>query len=152
VRNEDGIWCDIRAGNGKPCGKLATYVHSCAVEGSEFAMCKGHENEWKGKTAGKPEQQTRCPRCLPLFIAQGGGRVEAAQQDHLGIPVTGPLAEAFSDAMFKEGILSPTRERVLKRLGATDDSYVKAIFRSTARQDPQTQSAQSPQPKGAALT
>lgn len=131
MRNEDGIWCDV---DNSRCRKTATYVHACTIEGSEFAMCRQHEREWKGKTNGKPAQQARCPRCLPLFIAQGGGRPEAASQSGMPEAITGPLAEAFNDAMYREGILEPTRKRVLQRLGATDDSYVMSIFRSTARQ------------------
>lgn len=134
MRNEDGIWCDITPNNTNRCGKVATYIHSCTVEGSEFAMCGAHEREWKGKTAGKPQQQMRCPRCLPQFIAQGGGRAESTSQDGMPDPITGPLAEAINRAMHMEGILEPTRLRVLKRLGGVEDVYVQGIFRSTARQ------------------
>lgn len=132
MRNEDGIWCDVNKGT--RCGKKATYVHSCAIEGSEFAMCQPHEREWRGKTAGKPAQQTRCPRCLPQFLAAGGGRAEATSSDGMPDPITGPLAEAFNEAMFREGILEPTRKRVLQRLGGVEDIYVRGIFRSSMRQ------------------
>lgn len=132
MRNEDGIWCDIGRG-ALPCNGRATYVHSCMVEGSEFAMCNKHEREWKGKTAGKPAQQTRCPRCLPVFLAAGGGRAEATSQDGMPEPITGPIAEAINRAMHMEGILEPTRIRVLKRLGGVEDIYVRGVFRSSMR-------------------
>jgi hypothetical protein len=128
MRTEEGVWCDIAA-----CRKAATYVHMCKVEGSEFAMCKKHEQEWKGKTNGRPDFQIRCPRCLPLFIAAGGGRDAPKKADgSLPDPITGPLADAFDRAMYLEGILGPTRQHVLRRLAATEDTYVRAIFRSTA--------------------
>jgi hypothetical protein len=43
-------------------------------------------------------------------------------------PITGPLAEAIDRAMHAEGVLAPTRERILRRLAADTDAYVAAVM------------------------
>ncbi len=132
MRTEDGVFCDIGKGTKSRCRSNATYIHSCRIEGSEFAFCRKHEVEWKARTNGNEHFQIRCPRCLPQFISQSSNRFSAENNSSLPDPVTGPLAAAIDEAMYREGILTPTRVNVLRRLAATDSSYIKAIFRSTA--------------------
>lgn len=133
MRNENGIWCDVPGGNGRICGKPAIHVANCKVEQSEFAFCEGHKKQWNGKTHGKPDQQQRCPRCLPGYLARTGH--PDANKVQLPPPITGALARAIEDACHREGILAPTINRVLQRLAATESMYVRSIFASTA--DPQ---------------
>jgi hypothetical protein len=132
MRTEDGVFCDIGKGEKHPCRKQATYIHSCKIEGSEFAFCHTHEREWKAQTAHQPNYQVRCPRCLPQFMQQAENQLSRASSGtSLPDPITGALADAIDAAMYREGILTPVRTNVLRRLAATDSSYVRAIFRST---------------------
>lgn len=128
MRNEDGIWCDYENAT---CKKIATYVHKCQVEQSEFAFCQNHEKWWKARTHGNHEYQIRCPRCLPVYlerIRQPSSSVQSILPD----PISGPIADAIDDAMYRQGVLGPDRTMVLRRLAASESSYVRAIFRSTA--------------------
>jgi hypothetical protein len=139
MRTEDGVFCDIRnKKTGRVCGNQANYVHPCKIEGSEFAFCKGHEAEWKAQTTNQPNFQVRCPRCLPQFLASVDARL-LRPVSSLPEPITGPLADAIDMAMYREGILTPIRMNVLRRLGKNDSSYVNAIFRSTANTPDQQQ-------------
>lgn len=132
MRTEDGVFCDMDRNTNKPCRKQATYIHSCKIEGSEFAFCHKHEIEWKARTSHQPNFQVRCPRCLPQFLASTENSSHSTNQNGLPEPITGPLADAIDMAMYREGILTPTRINVLRRIAGTDSSYVRAIFRSTA--------------------
>lgn len=136
MRTEDGIFCDIiDKGRTGRCGKPSSYIHSCQVENTEFAMCSGHQLEFKALILGKQELAIRCPRCIPGYIANSTRSITNIRGT-LPPPITGVLARAFDDAMTREGILGPTRENVLRRLAAVEDTYIKAIFRSMA--DPVT--------------
>jgi hypothetical protein len=127
VRTEDGVWCDT-----PKCKQKAVRIHQCSVEQSEFAFCEGHNKDWVLKTRGT-QQALMCPRCLPAYLArQGNGDALNRPVVQLPPPIIGPLALAIEDAMMREGVLGHTRQRVLQRLAACDDSYVSAIFRSTS--------------------
>lgn len=130
MRNDDGIWCDHSDSHGRRCGRKATHIIACQIELSEFAQCEQHKKEWVGKTRGKPDQEMRCPRCLPGYLART--RPVYPTDSNLPDPSTGPLADAFANAMHMEGILRPTITRVLRRLANTQDPYVQGILRSTA--------------------
>lgn len=132
MRTEDGVFCDIGRNTNHPCRKTATYIHSCKIEGSEFSFCKQHELDWKAQTRGRETLQVRCPRCLPQFLAQTENQIHKPNGSSLPEPITGPLADAIDMAMYREGVLTPTRMNVLRRLNDIDSSYVRAIFRSTA--------------------
>jgi hypothetical protein len=140
MRNEEGVWCDIAVKNQR-CNKPAINVHSCRVEGTEFAFCKDHDREWKQKTRGKNDQMIRCPRCLPGFLL--ANRSDDLDPNNLPKPIAGPLAVAFDEAMFREGILQPSRIKVLQRLAqvAAEDLYLQSIFRSTAHAHAQEQAS-----------
>jgi hypothetical protein len=131
MRTEDGVFCDS---NDRKCLLPAITVHPCKVEGSEFALCRGHSAEFNTLIANRPHLQIRCPRCIPQFLStvEQAGNLDRVRQMGLPSPITGPLAEAIDEAMYREGVLGPTRDKVLRRLNAQDDSYVAAIFRSTA--------------------
>jgi hypothetical protein len=140
MRNEEGVWCDITVKNQR-CDKAAINVHSCRVEGTEFAFCKDHDREWKLKTDKKQDQMIRCPRCLPGFLlTQSHPEIDP---NGLPAPITGPLAIAFDEAMFREGILQPTRIKALQRLAqvAAEDLYLQSIFRSTAKAQAQQEAS-----------
>jgi hypothetical protein len=138
MRTEDGVFCDIGRNTKQSCHTQATYIHSCNIEGSEFAFCHKHEIEWKARTSHQPDFQIRCPRCLPQYL-QTVTNARNRNSNSLPDPITGPLADAIDMAMYREGILTPTRLNVLRRLAAIDSSYVRAIFRSTAEVQAQAQ-------------
>ena len=136
MRTEDGVFCDA---NDRKCKRPAISIHSCQVEGSEFAFCAQHKREFDAVTQGKTHLQIRCPRCIPGFLQKLQEAGQGANSIHLPSPITGPIAEAIDEAMYREGILGPTRLKVLRRLNNLDDSYVAAIFRSTAAPKAQAQ-------------
>lgn len=126
MRNEDGIWCDM-----PKCKKSAIHVLSCRVEQSEFALCDDHNKWWISRSRGIQEYQIRCPRCLPAYLDSHKNQIRMPGTT-LPSPITGPLADAIEEAMYRQGVLQPDRIMVLRRLAATESSYVRAIFRSTA--------------------
>jgi hypothetical protein len=51
-----------------------------------------------------------------------------ARQPVTGHALTGPIADAINDAMYREGILVDARARVLRRLGAQDIMMASVEF------------------------
>lgn len=114
------------------CHREATTHVFCKVEGRDTHFCAIHWQEWSMTVRGDDALAQHCPRCAPAFIAR---RENAANNPLISMasePITGPLAEAIDRAMHAEGILAPTRERVLRRLAADSDAYVAAVMSRSA--------------------
>lgn len=114
------------------CRTNATLTLFCKVEGTDVYLCVAHHREWSARVQADSGLSHRCPRCAPAYEAK---REAQAFQPHITIaddPITGPLADAIDRAMNLEGVLKPTRDRVLRRLGADTDAYVAAVLARTA--------------------
>lgn len=100
----------------------------CKVEGRDTHFCSRHWREWQRSIAGDEPLSQHCPRCAPAFIARREAQASAPNIKVADEPITGPLAEAIDRAMHAEGVLAPTRERILRRLAADTDAYVAAVM------------------------
>ncbi|HLY73658.1 MAG TPA: hypothetical protein VKU80_06025 [Planctomycetota bacterium] len=110
------------------CREKATVNTACKVEGTEIHLCQRHWSEWSLKSRDDDRLKAHCPRCGPTYLAR---REQQANDSSVVIadePITGPLADAIDKAMHSEGILAPTRQRILRRLAADTDAYVAAVM------------------------
>jgi hypothetical protein len=114
------------------CSERAESLIFCKAEGMEMRLCHKHNAAWKAMAGTDPGLQLRCPSCAPSYLAR---REEQAHNHRVTIaddPITGPLADAIDRAMLAEGIYSPVRQAVLRRLAADTDAYVASVLARSA--------------------
>jgi len=135
-RNGERV-CDTLTARG--CQREVATVMFCTVEGRDIELCRHCHAEWRRYVGAVPALQPRCPRCAPSYVKTHSAEIEAARLRISGedaIPLSGPLAEAISKAMFSEGVLVDVRRRVLVRLRmmaqTEQDSYAASLLRTTA--------------------
>jgi hypothetical protein len=114
------------------CRERAIALLFCKAEGMEMRLCGAHHREWQAEAGKDPGLSTRCPNCLPGYRARKESQAFSPRTTIADEPITGPLADAIAAAMLAEGVLSPTRERVLRRLGANTDAYVASVLAQSA--------------------
>ena len=110
------------------CREPATVTIFCHVEGRDTKLCHRHIVEWRNQSNGDEMLSKHCPRCAPSYIARRESQAYSPRIAIADEPISGPLADAISEAMHAEGILVPVRQRVLRRLAANTDAYVAAIM------------------------
>lgn len=114
--------------NSLGCREVAVVHVFCKVEGRDTHFCRGHWATWQETTQGDELLAQHCPRCAPAYLARREAQAQTPNVTIADEPITGPLATAIEQAMHAEGILAPTRQRVLRRLAANTDSYVAAVM------------------------
>jgi hypothetical protein len=114
------------------CKEAATINVQCKVEGTAIHFCAKHWQEWMSRAAGDANLQAHCPRCAPAYIDRRNAQAFNNSIVIAEEPITGPLADSIDHAMHAEGILEPTRLRILRRLAADTDAYVAAVMSKSA--------------------
>jgi len=107
--------CDYK---GKKCTGKAVVNWMCKVESVQFSACQACYDEWRSMVVLDQTLNVRCPRC-----AQTPDAVKRREEARAGrtvvitdSPLQGMFADAFDNAMFREGILIDARRRILVRL------------------------------------
>lgn len=125
MRTSQGWWCDTRNNPDFPgCEEHAAISWTCVVEGREIGLCNSCNRAWRERAMLEPELSPRCPLCSHVILPV----TTPARQPIAGHELTGPIAEAINDAMYREGILVDVRARVLRRLGAQDVMMASVEF------------------------
>lgn len=114
------------------CKNAATINVQCRVEGTAIHFCQGCWGDWMRTAAGDENLQAHCPRCAPAYIERRNAQAFNNSIVIAEEPIIGPLADAINHAMHAEGILEPTRLRILRRLAADTDAYVAAVMSKSA--------------------
>lgn len=93
----------------------------CQAEGRQVKLCQECRQDWQVKVGAAPELAPRCPMCSGRYLADRGereARAAAVASSDRPEPLSGPVADAISDAMFKAGVLVDVRTSVLYLLAA----------------------------------
>lgn len=125
MRDDEGNrWCDNRAAHRRP--EKSSHLLFCRVEGHEYDTCEAHWQLWVATLAQHHQLEGHCPNCMHMVLGKPAPTPRPAT-----LPLTGPLADAIDNAMFRAGVLVDARRQALRYLAEVDDIYVSSILRST---------------------
>lgn len=112
VSTYSGWYCDVKYDG---CKGDAVTSWVCNVEGVQISACAPCKAQWRQRAAQNEDLQIRCPRCAHL-AAPAVLRPVPKRPVRTAEPLTGIIADALENAMFREGIAQDLRKKVLVRL------------------------------------